>query len=241
MARQSMVSINTKKHDAMVRRLIKKHRLNMFYVLAETIDTIRLKAATDYIIPTNPEADLYRNRISRSQQRKLQPTHPFRLTSRTGLLVAMLKEKTSRIRQGWIFKTRSSKRDGFSYITAKSASLNTAAFKGRIKVLQGLGTDSESYLATLSVSITSTKPQNYTKRSIDLTADENALFRSRVAKIGRNKHRPETPDSIRARFRHEKGMRHVRPRPFIGPAIDDTKVDFRTLVRNKVNELSRYR
>lgn len=237
----STIKIDTKQHDAMVRRILKKYRLNTFKLIAETIDKIRFRAAVNHIIPTDPEADLNKEGMSFYKQRKIQPSHPTKLTSRSGLLVAMLKEKAKPYSRHWQFTERSYKRGGFRYTSARSAKLDTAAFKGRIKVKSGLNTNKETYLGKLSVSISSTKPSGYTKPRINLTKPENALLRENRFRWNSVKSRMETPDTIRARFRHEKGMSHCPPRKFIGPAIDETETNFRTLIQNKINEIQRYR
>jgi len=208
---------------------INEYRQIIFHSLAANIDQIRVRAAEKYIIPNTTGI---RNPYYAS---KKQPSHPSKLTERTGNLIRMLKHKTKT--NHWNFGTATTKN------RVKSATLRTNAFRGRIKVDGGFRSAHESYIAELKVDI-----------------DEAALLDSRVSRsrrfhtINRMVHTQNGPDiqqtktkitkretkqTLAMRFKHETGIRGTK-RPFLRPAAEDQHFYTQNLIARKLKDLGRY-
>lgn len=82
------VNLNAKKAIKVLKSTNKKYRYPMQNAIGELMDEIRLKAAEDEIIANTTDS------INPYKARKLQPSTPGRLTSRTGKLVWALKQST---------------------------------------------------------------------------------------------------------------------------------------------------
>lgn len=210
MAGQTKITVDEKNvFPPWVQKIVKRYRGDIKGGIAEAIDRIRLRAATKYIVPSTTGSPTSKG-WSPYKAAKAQPSHPTKLTSRTGKLVAMLKHKASPNGKHWT-----------GNLTNKVSRLRTNAFRGLIKVAGGFKTPNETYVGTLRLDIQEGGLTN------DLVAVKH--LHGRVA----------TPKALLAiRFRHETGIRGTR-RPFIGLALRDETLSFRKVMRQKMEEIGR--
>jgi hypothetical protein len=196
------------KHPGKFGRIVKKSRIETFQELARSLDEIRYIAATKYIIP---DANPQERRLK--EKRRLQPSHPTKLTSRTGALVRMLNRSNDKSSFGkkWV-------------IGNKTMTLSTEALKGMVKVTSGFKGEKEEYVATLKLDITSTQGL------------ARAMVLNKTDIEGKNYKtawKPETKQTLAIRFKHDTpGIRGHR-RPFITPAAEEVFVNTKRIFEKK--------
>lgn len=228
-ANKTKFKIDTTQHKRAVQAILKKYRYDIFREMARVLDKTREEAADKYIIPA--KYNLYEDgKMSIRQLYNLQPSHPTRLTSRTGILVKILKEKASPYGRAWSHTVTSYGTGKFKWRATKQSRLKTSGFVGLIKVMSGLGTDKETYRGTLRVHVNAVPK---TKGKVwDMQDSGTAwLSKGRMGKI-----RKETPQTVAMRFKHDTGIRG-RKRPFLTPALKDQEMRFRRITREKINSL----
>ena len=189
------------------KRTVLRYRKLMFRSLAASLDNIRLRS-TDYIRPNTSGSKNLR------QMYKDQPSVPGQLTSRTGLLIIMLKAK-ARFNEhvGW-------------KITSQMARLKTDALAGRVSLAGGAGTAHEFYKAILKVQISnSSKLASFVQNAIPSARKWTKKGNFSTQKLA-------------MRFQHETGIRGQK-RQFIEPATKQERFTTDRLVKRKLSQLNR--
>lgn len=205
---KTKVTSNIKQVTRDLNRVNKAYKQLMQRSIAETINEIRLDAHDNQIIDNNTGiTNPYR-------ARKRQPTTPGKLTSRTGKLKYMLRDRVDRIvpTKGW-------KGFGKKLVKHKSAGLH-----GLIRRVER-GNFKEEYRGTLRVWIRANARLYYTG-----TGKRGAV----------NKMPRETPRSLALRFMWDwapGGLKGQGRRPFISPAAENNSRDFRRTAEIRWNKL----
>jgi hypothetical protein len=214
---KTKVELEIKRHQLWVKKVIRKYRVNVFKSLQESLDQIRLDAPTNII----SRKEGLTGKMSSYRMAKEQPSHPTKLTERTGSLIKMLKARGK-----WNTpKIRRYVREGFRYTTAKSTTFKSPYIKGTIKVLDGFNTNRETYVAELRASVERGMNTGGAVFGIDIETGEKVI-RSRRA----------TKQQLAMRFKHETGIRGKR-RPFMEPSAKRHGFTVGEVIRGRLNEL----
>lgn len=196
---KNLVTIEDKGFTGGTKKIAQRYRREVLIVLARAIDNIRLRAVS-FIIPNTAGTK------APNLAAKRQPSHPTKLTSRTGLLIQMLTDKASTFGRGsWKFGS-------------KRATLNTSDLRGITRVSSGFNTLAETYLAMLRVNVKSDSV-------INISGGERKKGQSRGHRV--------TRQQKVLRFRHETGIRGTA-RPFVGPATKREKIELHGLMRQRL-------
>lgn len=201
------VSSNLRQVNRDINRVKRSYRRAMQGSLAEMTNEIRMDAHDHFIIPNRTGID------NPYRARKAQPSKSGILTSRTGKLKYMLRNKVSKKNptKGW-------KGFGNRLVKHKSAGLH-----GLIRQI-GVGSIEERYRATLRVQISD---------------DHKLYFTGWGKRGGKDKMPRESKRTLALRFMWDWGTKGVRGqrRPFITPAANSNKKEFRGFVRERWNRL----
>ena len=208
-----------KKYKKEIKDINQEYRKEVFYVLARSLNHIRHVAADKYIIK-----NLVGKRMSPWKMAKLQPSHPSKLTERTGRLIEMMKHD----------KKWHGIKDTLLQTTATAAQ-QTMGLKGRILAVKEGRNVLEKYEATLRANIASSNP----------FLGKGFVGGGRIIDVINGKPirltgRKETKQTLQARFLHEKGVRgHVREA--FAPAADDEDIRMKQLFDKRLSRILRVR
>ena len=224
-----MIKIQVKDPGAKKRKqLSNKYRQMVFRNLGAQLDIIRMTAAKEFIIPNITG---FRNPYRAA---KAQKTHPTKLTSRTGNLVKMLKNRAKVPGKHWHYGTST------TAARVKSATLRTNAFRGKISVLEGYGGLRETYRAELRIDIDASKMLS-DKVGYHMTGhkvSENIMDQSAPDIQFRKQKtlRRETKKTLAMRFKHETGIRG-KARPFMRPAAEKEMRNLHSIFNRKLRDI----
>jgi len=200
----TLITVDTTRFAPWVKKLIRRYRKEMRDSVAVAIDNIRFRASKHIIPNTTGTRNPYK-------ATKKQPSHPSKLTERTGKLIQMLTQDAAPAGSAWTDHG------------TKSRKLRTDAFQGTVKVSAGFGTAAEQYVGTLRVDV-----QSGSRLTSDLIAQSYLQGKVRGA--------VNVAALLAMRFKHETGIRGTK-RPFIYPAAREEEFPFRSIIDRKLNEL----
>lgn len=206
---------NLKEFTKEIKGINQEYRKEVFLILSLALDHIRQVAADKYTI-----RNTVGKRMSPWKMAKLQPSHPTRLTERTGRLITMMKHNKKW--QG-IKKTLLQ--------TTATAVQRTMGIRGRIVATKAGRNINETYEATLRALIAPDNP--FLGRGFVGGGRIVAVIDGKPIRM---EGRKETKATLRARFLHEHGVRGVMRQSFT-PAAQDEDIRMQQLFNSRLQRI----
>lgn len=208
---------NYKKFVREIKEINQEYRKEVFLILSLALDHIRQVAADKYVIKNTVG-----KRMSPWKMAKLQPSHPSKLTERTGRLLEMMRHM-----QRW-----HGIKDTLLQ-TSATATQQTMGLKGRILAVKGGRNVNEAYEATIRSQISPSNPfigKGFVGGGRILDVIDGKPIRA--------PRRVETRQTLAARFLHERGVRGFVRQSFT-PATQDEDIRLRGLFNQRLSRILR--